>query len=355
MIGFSDEKGGVESYIVNLTRQLSRFGYEIVLNMPEMIINGKKWKRPENRHNYFKYHLFWTNFFTENDFDVLYLNECDIVSIDFLKFAKKARIPVRIIHSHSTGSQLFINKKKSLFHKISEQYNRKFLDKYATHLFACSKEAGDWMFDGRSFEIIKNGISLSEYHFCEKYRIDIRSKYCLNDCKIVGVIGRLSAPKNPLFAVQVIEALSVKEPGIKAVFIGDGEMRKETEIAVNQCGLDNIVSFIGAVDNVNEWLSCVDVLLMPSLFEGIPFVLIEAQAAGLPCVVSSEVSKDADITGYLQFVDLNKTPSEWAQTVSDAMSRKRIDHELALIKAGYSITDTANKVSNIIKKAMGEV
>lgn len=353
MIGFSNEKGGVESYIRNISEQLDHSEYEIVLSLPEIVIDGKRWKRPADRHNYIHYYLFWRLFFLKNHFDVLYLNECDIVSIDYLKFAKSAGVPVRIIHSHSTGSQLYMNKKKSLFHCISEKHNRKVLDNYATNLFACSKDAGDWMFNGRTYAIIKNGISLSKYQYCKQNRDKIRAKYGLNNSKTVGVIGRISAPKNPLFSVRIIEELSINEPNMRAVFIGDGEMRKETENAVRKCNLDSIVKFIGAVDNVNEWMSAIDVLLMPSLFEAIPFVLIEAQAAGLPCVVSAEVSSDANITGELIYVGLDELPIVWAQKVIDAFSMVRKNNKSALINAGYSIEDTANKVSNIIEKAMG--
>ena len=349
MVGFSPNKGGVESYIVNITDQLEKLGFEIVFELPEMIIDGKIWKRPANRHNFIKYYFFWKRFFSENRFDVLYLNTCDIVSIDDLMFAKAAGIPIRIIHSHSTGNQQAVERRLNIIHQLMEKHNHKIIDRYATHLFACSKEAGEWMFDDRPFEIIKNGIDLSKYAYSDQSRNKLRREFELGDAIVIAIIGRLTSVKNPLFAVRVIEELSKTGLNLRAVFLGEGEQRAQVETAVREAALETIVSFIGAVDNVNEWLSAADVLLMPSLFEGLPFVLVEAQASGLPCVVSDAVSTEANITGNIHYVGLNEPVDAWSECILNAAKEKRQRNTSILIDAGYSIEDTANKVSDIIK------
>jgi glycosyltransferase involved in cell wall biosynthesis len=354
MIGFSSNKGGVEAYISNLTDNLDTSVFEVIYSMPEMVIDGRTWIRPKNRHDYLKYWKFWKRFYAENQFDVVYFNTCDVVSIDALKFAKAAGIPVRIIHSHNTGNQQGIEQKMSLFHRLSEKKSRKTLSQYATHLFACSEVAGDWMFDGREYQVIKNGIQLSKYIFNQKSREKIRRNYGYGKERIVGIIGRLSSQKNPFFTVKILETL-MDTPDMKAVFVGDGEQRTEVEKAVRDIGLDEKVKFTGAVNNVNEWMSAVDCLLMPSLFEGLPFVLVEAQAAGLHCVVSSAVSEEANITGLVEFVDLEESVKTWAERVIDACNRPREDVQKKLIAAGYSIDDTAQKVSEIINKSRGKV
>lgn len=346
MVGYSRNKGGVESYISNLCNNLDKNKYEIIYSMPQMQIDGKTWIAPPNRHNYIKYFCFWTEFYKKNHFDVLYYNTCDIVCIDQLKFAKAAGVSIRIIHSHSTGIQQKIN----LFHRIFEKQSRKVLDRYVTNMFACSKVAGDWMFDGRSYEIIKNGIQLSKYQFSEKKRIKIRKKFGYKDETVVGIIGRIAAPKNPFFTVRVLEIL-LKKKDIRAVFVGDGEQRTEVEAAVKKADLGEKIRFMGAVDNVNEWMSAIDCLLMPSLFEGLPFVLVEAQAAGLPCVVSSAVSKEADLTGLIDFVSLEESLEVWAERVIKACSKTRQDTNQQLIDAGYSIEETARIVTDIIENS----
>lgn len=352
IIGYSANKGGVEAYISNLNDNMDKTKYEIVYSMPEMKIDGKIWRRPVNRHNYLKYRLFWRRFYRENKFDVVYLNTCDIVSIDDLKFAKEAGIPVRIIHSHSSGNQQGIDVKMSLFHRFSEKHSRRVLGKYATLLFACSEVTGNWMYDGRYYKIIKNGINLSKYKFDMEVRHQIRGKHGYQNEKIVGIIGRLVPVKNTFFSLKVLEKAFEMDPTIKAIFIGDGEERTDAELVVRSSGLENRIHFIGAVDNVNEWMSAIDCLLMPSLFEGLPFVLVEAQAAGVPCVVSSAVSEEANLTGLVEYIDLTEDIGVWADKILEACQKKRLDTTQQLIDAGYSITETAKTVSEIIEKSL---
>lgn len=350
VIGFSGGKGGVETYIDQLTAALPQ--HDFVYSRPVMEIDGKVWHRPPNRHLYLRYRAFWKNFFRENRLDVLYYNTCDVVSIDMLRFAKEAGIPVRIIHSHCAGNQQAIGRKLSLFHRLSERHSRRVLDRYATHLFACSKAAGDWMFDGRPYTVIKNGIELSRYAFSMEKRESLRRSLHLDGELLVGVIGRLSPQKNPSFAIRVLRALAEMRPEMRAVFLGDGELRQQTEEEVREAGIWDRVRFLGNVDNVNEWLSAMDVLLMPSLFEGLPFVLVEAQAGGLPCVVSSAVSKEADLTGLVRFVDLSEAPAAWADRVLEARTQSRPDTARQLIDAGYSMEDTARAVGEILEKGL---
>ena len=354
MIGMSTDKGGVEAYIQNLCGSVNEQDVEIVYHWPEMRINGKTWICPRNRHNYLKYWLFWTRFYRENKFDVVYLNTCDIVSIDPLKFAKAAGVPVRILHSHNTGNQQGIGKKMSDFHRWSEKQNRKHLYAYSTHLFACSKSAGDWMFGDRPYKIIKNGIHISKFAFSETTQRAIRERFGMGDGPVVGIIGRLDPQKNPLFTVRIAEAAIRKNENATFVFIGDGELRPEVQSAIETAGIGEQVKLVGAVDNVQEWMSAIDCILMPSLFEGLPFALVEAQAAGLPCVVSMAVSEEANITGLVAFIPLEEAPEVWAEKVLEACQKERKDVRQKLIDAGYSIEDTAKTVFQTIEKSLGK-
>lgn len=348
MVGYSENRGGVETYIDQLTAALPQ--YEFVYSLPRMEIDGKVWHRPPNRHRYLRYRLFWRKFFTENRFDALYYNTCDVVSIDMLRFAKAAGIPIRIIHAHSSGIQQAIEHKLSLFHRLTERRNRKLLDRYATHLFACSRAAGDWMFDGRPYTVVKNGIQISKYAFREDKRKSIRQSLGLEDEVLVGVVGRLSAQKNPFFAVSVLRSLMREMPSAKAVFLGDGDLRKQVENAVREAGIQSNVYFMGNVSNVNEWLSAMDVLLMPSLFEGLPFALVEAQANGLPCVVSNTVTQEADFTGLVHYVDLSFPADTWANTILQYAGKRSQDAARLLAESGYDIAATAKTIQNVINE-----
>ena len=347
MVGLSANKGGVEAYITNLCSKLSE-RYEIIHKLPHMEIDGIAWDCPPNRHNYIHYHRFWTCFFRKNHFDVLYYNTCDIVSIDMLRFAKAAGIPVRIIHSHSTSNQI----RRGMFHRVTEVHNRKVLQQYATQCFACSSAAGQWMFGNAPFVVIKNGVDENTYRFSSTVRKTCKNEINVSSAFVVGVVGRIMPEKNPLFTIEIAKELCHIVPNLHLVMIGDGELRAQVAETIVRYGIAERVHLLGARGDVYRWYSAFDCLLMPSLFEGLPFVLVEAQAAGLPCVVSDAVSHEANITGLLEYVSLEKSPREWAEIVWRACQKTRQNTTQKLIDAGYSIENTAIQVSKIIETAM---
>ena len=347
MVGYSGNKGGVETYIDQLVKALPQ--YEIVLSLPVMTIAGREWLRPRNRHHYIRYRAFWHRFFRENHFDAVYYNTCDIVSLDMLRFAKRAGIPVRIIHSHNTGNQQDIEKKLSLFHQLSERINQRNLDCFATHLLACSEKAGRWMFGKRPFTVIRNGIDIERFRFREENREAVRKQYGFGESLLVGIIGRLSAQKNPGYALHVLEALFRMEPSARAFFAGDGPLLEEIKDKAKRAGTGERIVFTGAVDDVPAWMSAADVLLMPSLFEGFPFVLIEAQASGLPCIVSSNVIREADLTGLVRFADLSESPDEWAKKLIECAGQKRKDYTAQIVAAGYTVQHMSEQVQKMIE------
>lgn len=362
MLGMSQNVGGVETYIINLLKAMKggkyvfyfpkqdgTLAYEDYLRQEHVIIST-----PVPHRKYWRYKKMWLNIMKEYQFDIVYYNTCDIVSIDLLKIAKAAKIPVRIIHSHSTGIQQEFKGVVNLIHKFTEKQNRKSLHKYATHFLACSKAAGEWMFGNRKFDLIKNGIELEKYKFCETYRNECRAELGLENGNIIGCVGRLDTEKNPFFSIDVFNHLLNKKPNSTLVFIGDGELKTELQNEVISKGLSKKIKFLGARNDVYKWLSAIDCLLMPSFFEGLPFVLVEAQASGLSCLVSSAVSSDANITGLVEYIDLDADKQQWADKLIELSNRERIDTADSLISSGYAIESTAAFVSKIIDTAFGE-
>jgi len=351
MVGYSTDKGGVESYIRNLCDEL-RADFDIVFHWPVMILGGKEWHIPANRHNPLKYCKFWTRFFRENKFDIIYFNTCDIVSIDILRFAKHAEIPVRIIHSHSAAREYASNGLKGLVHRWQERQSRKHLDKYATHIFACSESAGDWMFNGRPYTIIKNGIDIDKYIYNKAKGDNAASILMQKSHPAIACLGRLDPSKNPLFSIRIFKSLCSVSADVQCLYIGDGDFRQTLEKEVRNAGLQDRIFFTGGVDNVNEWLSYVDCILMPSLFEGLPFALVEAQAAGLHCLVSDNVSQESNITGLVEYMSLEAPADEWAKRALALAAAPRVNVTEKLEDAGFSIRHTAETVGNVIKKAL---
>ena len=174
----------------------------------------------------------------------------------------------------------------------------------------------------------------------------------LTNERLIGVVGRLTKPKNPFYCIDVFEKTLEKDPNIKMVFIGDGEYRLALEQKVSEKGLKEKIYFLGIRSDVNKWMSAIDCLLMPSLFEGLPFTLVEAQAAGLHCVVSKNVPEEVNITGKVEFVNLEDDLALWAEKIIMACEAERTSKLEELTEAGYSIKDTAELVVKIIENAL---
>lgn len=358
MIGITETAGGVESYIMNLYRNIDRSKFQFyfikrrnsklayeseIENLGGIIIENCP-----SRHDVFDYYRFYKSLFKKIRFDAVYYNTCDIMSMDFLIFAKKANVRIRIIHAHSTKNMI----EQNFYHKISEKWCRKHLHKYANCYFACSKNAGNWMFNDIDYKIIPNGIDISKYHFNIKKRLKCRKELGINEEKLISCVGRLSETKNLFFAIDIEEQLIEIEPQAKLVLIGAGELENELKNLVIEKGLQDKVIFTGAVDNVYEWMSAIDCLIMPSLFEGLPFVLVEAQAAGLKCIVSSNVSNEANITGLVEYLDLEEGAKKWAERALISCDEERINVDQKLIDKGYSIQTTANTISKMIENSL---
>ncbi len=346
MIGFSENKGGVEKYIQTLSNNISKEKIEIVLSLPIMEFNQKKWIRPRNRHNYLKYYFFWRKFFKENSFDAIYYNTCDIVSIDMLKFAKKAGVPVRIIHSHSSNN----SRKLNFWHKSQEQKNRKNLKKHATHCLACSKVAGDWMFgENTEYKIINNAIELSKFQYEVNNRIISRQKLGLKNELVIGMVGRLTELKNPEFGIKMFATLQKLYFNCILLVVGEGERSKSVQRLVLEYELQDKVRLLGRREDVASIMSAIDCFLMPSKFEGFPFAMVEAQAAGLPCVVSDNISRETDLTGNVHFISLEAPLEQWAQKIIEIGVVKNRECATGILKQkGYDINDNIQYVERIL-------
>ena len=283
---------------------------------------------------------------------MIYYNTCDIVSIDLLKFAKDADVPVRIIHSHNTGNQVVAGGFLGWFHKWQERNSRKNLHKYATDLLACSKTAVDRMFDGRPYTIIKNCIDISRYVYSGTKRQNVLGSLKNAAGKVVACLGRLDSQKNPFMSLSIFTVLCQKDRDTQCLFIGDGEYRTELEAKVQALGLRHRIIFTGGVDNVNEWLSFIKCLIMAYIFVWLLLVLVEAQASGILFIVAINVSLLANITGLVEYKSLNAPVEEWTDRLLELASMPRVDVSESLISAGYSITNTAVTIEKIINQGL---
>ncbi|KFI96142.1 glycosyltransferase [Bifidobacterium stellenboschense] len=263
-----------------------------------------------------------------------------------LREAYKLGVPVRIAHAHNrpVGFDL-----KSVF----REYFRLRLPKYVTHMFACGEEAGDWLFGvknrGRVIQQ-RNAIDTAQYRFDPAVRAEVRREFDVKDSTFVlGHVGRFFPQKNHEFLVDIFAALHKIRPDSELWLVGGGELNDELKnrirAKVDELGLHDAVRFLGVRSDVNRVMQGMDSFILPSLFEGLPFTMIEAQAAGLPCTISDRVPKQCDVTGNVRIVPLAASPDEWAKRVLDQAAEPKIKDRAEgpelVTKAGFDITANA--------------
>jgi len=262
-----------------------------------------------------------------------------------LKYAKKYGINVRIAHSHNIGFQSK-NKIKIMVGNIFKGP----LKKYATHYFACSKLAGKWLFDREDVKIIHNAVDYEKFKFNEIRREELRKELEINDKLVIGNVGRFSNQKNHTFLVDIFNEIHKKNKDTVLMLVGIGEKEQEIRDKVISLGLEKNVKFMGFCTNTNELFWCMDIFLLPSLYEGLPIVGVEAQCTGLPCFMSKGVITDeVKIAENVTFIELEKSSEEWAEIILNSDLNRRDTYE-ELKKAGYFIEQTVEELERFYRE-----
>lgn len=259
---------------------------------------------PYRNSNPVKYVFELTRIIKHGKYQIVHVHGCSATMAVEMLAAKLAGVKVRISHSHNTKCD----------HIKTDKILRPFFSKWCNVGFACGKEAGEWMFPGKEFSVITNGIDLEKFQFNSVIRKDMRSSNNLDGKFVIGHVGRFSKQKNHEKLIDIFSEISKNNTNAKLVLIGDGELRENIQERVKNEKLD--VLFVGLSDEVEKWLQAIDVIVFPSLFEGLPLGLVEAQAAGLPCVLSNTISPDTAITDLVKFVKLEAPAREWADVVN---------------------------------------
>ncbi|MDF7665585.1 glycosyltransferase family 1 protein [Bifidobacterium sp. ESL0745] len=231
-----------------------------------------------------------------------------------LKVASKMHVPVRIAHAHNEYPGFDLK-------TPMRYYFKKRLPPYMTQGFSCSQSAGNWLYGKKLMQsgkisTIKNAIDLQQYQYSDTRRKSMRAMLSIPDDEfVIGNVGRFAVQKNQTFLLDVFSEIHKHHPNTSLLLVGDGDLHKELETKVKKLGLSNAVRFTGIVSDSWDFLQAMDVFVMPSLHEGLPLALVEAQASGLPCVVSDVVSSESDVTGRIEFVPLSSPLDEWSKTI----------------------------------------
>lgn len=220
----------------------------------------------------------------------------------------------------------------------------------ATDYFACSVAAGNFLFGKEASDRIyyaHNGIDTSLFKPNHNTREKIREELGIKDKYVIGHIGRFMPPKNHAFLIDIFKEVCLMETSSVLVLVGDGGLKESIEEKVKKLGISDKVIFLGKRNDVNEIVQAFDLLLMPSLFEGLPVTAVEAQACGVPCLFSSSISSDAAIIPNCAFLDLNESAEFWAKkAIGFRNSEREIDPHKYIKERGYDIKVETDKLSH---------
>lgn len=350
-ISYSMDLGGAETLIMNIYRNIdrSKLQFDFLLHSDKksacddeiLALGGRIYRIPRFLgYNKFSYDKALTTFLIEHpEYKILHDHLMDSASETFRVAKKLGRITIS--HSHTAQNALSIS-------NIIRSFFRRNICKYTDYRFACSEEAGKWMYrDNGSFTVVRNGIETSKFRFSKEKRLKHRKELDINDdVRSVVHVGRFVQEKNHKRIISIFKEITALNENSLLILIGEGPLKKDIEKQVEKLDLKDKVMFLGARKDVNELLSAFDVFLLPSLFEGLPLTLVEAQASGLACVFSDSLTKETRLINTLiNPVSLEDSDRVWAETTLRVKSFEKREEAYALVeKAGFDIRDTAKKL-----------
>lgn len=342
-------RGGAETMVMNLYRNIdrSRVQFDFIIHTSDkcdyddeiLSLGGVIHHVPQfNGKNYLQYKKVWHRFFKSHpEYKIIHGHVRSTAAI-YLWIAKKYEL-ITIAHSHSTSSGMGM----SAFVKDTLQYPIRYITNY---LFACSKSAGQWLFGKNvsikdNFIILKNAIDSQKYIYNQNNRMRIRKELEIEDKFVIGHIGRFNVSKNHELLINIFNVVHNKNKNSILIMIGDGELRPDIEKKVNDLGLIDAVIFLGVRPDVPDLLQAMDCFLFPSLYEGLGIVAIEAQAAGLPCLVSNSIPEETFITDLIESLPLTSSIDKWAErTLLHSKNRRRRNMNKEVKSSGYDINYT---------------
>lgn len=358
-------RGGAETMIMNLYRHMDRtkVQFDFVENSAEpaafddeiQSLGGKIYRCPHyNGKNHFTYVKWWNRFFRDHrgEYPIVHGHLGSTAAI-YLAVAKKYGA-YTIAHSHSSGTDHSL---KALLYGIMSYPTRHI----AAYFFACSEAAGIDRFGkkttlGDNYSVLKNAIDITQFSYAPPIRRRVRNEMGYRaDEIVIGHVGRYTSEKNQLFLLDILDRLNARSTLIRLLMIGDGPMHGQIVQAAKQRGLKQYITFTGIRSDVAELMQAMDVFVFPSLYEGLPVTMVEAQAAGLPCIISDKVPEECIITeGLVDVMPLSASADAWAEKVLEKRQCPRTDHSEEVAAHGFDIKAEALKLQEFYLSTFGE-
>lgn len=347
--------GGVEAVVMNYYRHLdhNKIQFDFICdddstNIPYDEIEklgGKVILIPPYQ-KVFKYQKELRRVLRDGKYKIVH-SHINTLSVFPLYAAKKVGVPVRIAHSHSTTN------KKEWKKNLLKQVLRPFSKKYATNYMCCSELAGRWLFGDKAYDdgkvyLLNNAIDLDKFKYDKKIRDKKRKELGIKeDTIVIGHIGRFVAQKNHTFLIDIFNQFHKKEKNSILLLAGQGPLQEEIKNKVRELGLNDSVRFLGQRNDANELYQVFDVFLLPSLYEGLPVVGVEAQASGLLCFFSDDMTKETKVLDSTVFMSLSNADDEWATSILDNyINFRRKDTTSGITKSNFNIKYETNKLKN---------
>lgn len=348
-------RGGAETMCMNLYRHIDRtkVQFDFVKHTPTtgayeeeiLALGGRIYEAPRYMiFNHCKYCQWWKKHFREHPEHRIVHGHFITIAAVYFQIAKKAEC-ISVAHSHSTKPR------GSIFQvTIKKFYARKAQGK-ADYCFACSQDAGKWLFPNKEFTVLNNAIDAQKFQCDSAVREKVRTELGLDDSFTVGIVGSLSEVKNPFGTIEIFKAVHNKMPSAKLLWVGGGALEQAIQQKLKEENLTDAVIMTGVRPDVDRLMQAMDVFIFPSLNEGLEMVAIEAQAAGVPCLCSDRVPREAGITELCQFLPLGQ-PDLWADRIlSSDLTRRDTYHEIC--NAGYDVHSAAKYMEKFYLKISG--
>lgn len=350
-------RGGIETFIMNVYRNIDRtkvqfdflchYGEEAEYNDEIRNLGGRIYEMPKikstNKTYYYKifqYRKELNKFFNEhNEFKVVHGHMTNTASI-YMPIAKKHGVKYCIVHSHLSHARKGLS-------GITTNILQLPLERIADDYFACSDNAAKWIYSEKTIKsnrvkIIKNAIDSNAYVFNSDVRIQYRRKLHLENQFVIGHVGRFYHEKNHNFIIDIFSEIVKLHQDSILILVGKGDLKEEIENKVKNLGLSNKVLFLGMRSDVSNLMQAMDVFVMPSYFEGLPLVGIEAQASGLKCIMADTITKEINITDNVEFLPLTESAERWAKEILKYNSYTRDNTKEKIEQAGYDIKAIAD-------------
>lgn len=345
--------GGLATVMMNLYRNINKKQFDIDFastnsELDESLIQelnrsgSSYYSLGSRKKNILKYSKRLSKVIKRGNYDIIHINSNSATALIELEVAKKYCIKKRIVHNHTSICD----------HKILHMVCYPFFRKSYTDAIACSRKAGEWIFRDGNFQVLNNGIDSERYRFSKKYRTQIRMQYGITEkTTVLGHVGKIYKPKNHLFLIDIFNDFHTLNQDSKLLLVGDGDMRHEIEKKVERLGLHNDVIFAGMQRKPEQFLSAMDVFVFPSIWEGMPLSVIEAQASGLLCLVSDRIDEGIAISKSLKRISIEKGSEPWIEDLTDIdISNRESNSDLSIkmiIDAGYDAKRNSIELEDI--------